>query len=112
MSRLKRRQAQSSGVTPSRRFLEEVRAIVLGKLAGRAADVYLFGSWARGDPRRISDIDVAIAGRAPLPPALLSDIREALSESHVPYPVDLVDMKDISPSFRARILSEGVRWTA
>ncbi|MFA5861547.1 MAG: nucleotidyltransferase domain-containing protein [Candidatus Thermoplasmatota archaeon] len=97
---------------PSARFLDDVRAIVLGRLAGHAADVYLFGSWARGDARQISDIDVAIRARRPLPIALLSEIREALSESHIPYPVDIVDLNDVSPSFRARILSEGVRWTA
>lgn len=104
--------ATSSDVRPSARFLDQARAIVFDRLAGHAAHVYLFGSWARGDARRISDIDIAIGAEGPLPVALLSEIREALSESPIPYPVEVVDLADISPSFRARILSEGIRWTA
>lgn len=79
---------------------------------GNLAHVYLFGSWARGDPRRISDIDIAIGAEGPLPVALLSEIREALAESPLPYPVEVVDLAEISPGFRARILSEGIPWTA
>ena len=40
--------------------LAEARRIICRGLAGLRARVYLFGSWARGDARRTSDIDVAI----------------------------------------------------
>jgi len=49
--------AASSNVRPSARFLDEARAIVLDRLAGHAAQVYLFSSWATRDARRISDIE-------------------------------------------------------
>ncbi len=46
--------------------------------AGRRARVFLFGSWARGDARRYSDIDVAILPAEPLPAGFLLDLQEAL----------------------------------
>jgi hypothetical protein len=48
----------------------------------------------------------------PLPPGLLSDIRDALEESTVIYRVDLVDLSEVGPSFRERVEREGVLWNA
>jgi hypothetical protein len=41
-------------------ILEEVKRFVLGHLSEQPAKVYLFGSWARGEEKRSSDIDVAV----------------------------------------------------
>lgn len=97
---------------PDLAYADEVRSIVERELRGHRVDVYLFGSWARGAPRRTSDIDVAVLPRGELPPMALSRLREALEESSVPYPVDVVDLRDASDEFRARVLREGVRWSA
>jgi predicted nucleotidyltransferase len=91
--------------------LEEVRRIVLRFLEnGPAARVYLFGSAARGEACRISDIDVGILPGEPLPSGLLGQIEEALENSRSLYPVDLVDLSTVSDSFRARVLAEGIPW--
>lgn len=90
--------------------LAEVRRIVLEGLRGHRARVYLFGSRARGEARRASDIDVAILPLNPLPPGLLSSIRESLEESHVPYKVDVVDLSQVEPTFRERVEREGIPW--
>lgn len=90
--------------------LNEVRRIVLEGLRGHRARVYLFGSRARGQARRASDIDVSILPLAPLPLGLLSSIRESLEESHVPYTVDLVDLSLVEPAFRQRVEREGTLW--
>lgn len=60
--------------------LDEVRSIVLRGLRGTPARVYLFGSRARGEAARMSDINVAVLPLQPLPPGLLSLIREELAE--------------------------------
>jgi predicted nucleotidyltransferase len=90
--------------------VEEVRRIVLDRLRGHRARVYLFGSWARGAGSRISDIDVAVEALEPLPPELLSEIHEAIEESRVLYQVDLVDLSHAAPELRDRIHAEGVLW--
>jgi predicted nucleotidyltransferase len=90
--------------------LEEVRRLVLERLAGRQARVFLFGSWARGEARRYSDIDVAILAAEPLPAGFLPDLQEALEASQVLYPVDLVDLAEAPAALRERVLAEGQPW--
>ena len=90
--------------------LEEAKRIVLGKLGGTRARVYLFGSRAQGNPRVASDIDIGILDDAPLADFLLSDIRETLFESTIPYRVDVVDLGQVDADFRRRILRDGIPW--
>ena len=94
-----------------RRALDTVRRIVFDRLAGYPARVYLFGSCARGDVQRWSDIDVAIDPQEPLPSGLRSDIEEDLEESTVPYFVDVVDLSTARPEFRDEVKREGIEWT-
>ena len=91
--------------------LEEVRRIVLTAVADKKVRVYLFGSWARGEATRISDIDVAIDPQTTLPRGTLAQLRECLEESHVPYRVDVVDLTRTSSEFRQRVIAEGVLWS-
>ena len=92
--------------------LQRVEGIVRRVLGHTPADVYLFGSWARGAQRLTSDIDVAIESAEPLPRALLASLREALEESTVPNRVDVVDLAETDAAFRDRVRREGVLWIA
>ena len=47
--------------------VDEVRRIVLNGLKGYRARVFLFGSWAKGDAGRTSDIDFAVLPLDPFP---------------------------------------------
>jgi len=93
------------------RALDTVKRIVFDRLAGHPARVYLFGSCARGDAQRWSDIDVAIEPLEPLPAGLRSDIEEDLEESTVPYFVDVVDLSTVGSEFREDVKREGIEWT-
>ena len=90
--------------------LDEVRRVISRGLAGRRAQVFLFGSWARDEASRVSDIDVAVLPSEPLPFDLLAEIQEQLENSASLYPVDLIDLSTASESFRRRVLAEGVPW--
>jgi predicted nucleotidyltransferase len=72
----------------------------------------LFGSRARRDARAASDIDLAIRGETPVPPALLAEARQALEDSRVPFRVDLLDYAAASPELQRAIDREGIEWTA
>ena len=91
-------------------ILQQVRAAVTRALASHPADVYLFGSWAHGRPTQASDIDIGILPRRPLPPRVLSTLREQLEESHVPYRVDVVDLAATDDLFRQAVIRQGIRW--
>ena len=90
--------------------LKTVRRIILDGLKGHKAKVFLYGSTARGEDWQGSDIDVAVATLKPLPPGLLSAIREALDESQVPYPVELIDLSSVSPDWAEQIQKQGISW--
>lgn len=93
------------------RTRNDIRAILREVLGERGVKVYLFGSWARGNASVVSDIDLAIEADVPLPPGTLARLRERLEESHVPYRVEVVDLQEVEPAFRDRILKEGVLWS-
>jgi predicted nucleotidyltransferase len=91
--------------------LDEARRIVLRALAPHGARVFLFGSRAHGRPGRGSDIDVGVLPARPLPQGLLTEVSEALEDSRILYPVDLVDLTTAEPSLREQVLREGIPWT-
>jgi predicted nucleotidyltransferase len=78
-------------------------------LQGTGTRLYLFGSWARGEGRRASDLDLALLSEKPLLD-LMPLLREALEEARVVRRVDLVDLAEAEPAFRERVLREGVLW--
>jgi len=54
--------------------------------------VYLFGSRARGDFRRYSDIDLAVESNEDIRDKII-ELKEILEESNLIYKVDIVDLK-------------------
>jgi predicted nucleotidyltransferase len=76
---------------------------ILGTHLSRAVRAWVFGSRATATARRYSDLDVALEGENPLSLDVLGDIAEALSESDLPYKVDVIDLRSVDPAFRALI---------
>jgi predicted nucleotidyltransferase len=70
------------------------------------ARAYVFGSRAHGGARRYSDLDLALEWARPLGLRTIGDIAEAMSESDLPYRVDIVDLLTVDPGFRARIAAD------
>lgn len=68
-------------------------------------EIWAFGSRVKGSAKPYSDLDLAIISDTPLPLALLAEVAEALSESDLPWKVDLVDWATTSERFR-RVIAE------
>jgi type I restriction enzyme S subunit len=81
---------------------------VLRRLLPPQARAYVFGSRVHGDARRYSDLDLALEWIRPLGLDRLGAIAEALSESDIPYKIDIVDLATVDPSFRSRIAEDWV----
>jgi predicted nucleotidyltransferase len=73
---------------------------------------YVFGSRAHGRARRYSDLDLAQEWDRPLGLDLIGQIAEAMSNSDLPYKVDIVDLATVEPAFRARITADCVPFSA
>ena len=67
--------------TVRERAIEELRRLVLDALGEHDAEVWLFGSCARGEVFRHSDIDVATLPRGELPAGFFSELAESVEES-------------------------------
>ncbi len=82
------------------------RALVTEILRAHLPDrtkIWVFGSRSDGTARRYSDLDLAVDAGSALPWPVLGGLREALSESDLPFPVDVLDVHATDPSFLSRI---------
>jgi predicted nucleotidyltransferase len=70
------------------------------------ARAFVFGSRAHGGARQYSDLDLALEWDQPLGLDLIGQIAEALSESDLPYKVDIVDLATVDPAFRERVATD------
>ena len=62
---------------------------------------YAYGSRVTGENRKYSDLDLCY--REEIPTKIISDIREALEESDIPFRVDLVYWNDMPEGFQKLI---------
>ncbi len=97
-------------ITRRDQILERLKNIVLDEIADANVKVYLFGSWARGEERRSSDIDIALDWVGGAPPDKLARLREVLEESDVPFRVDVVDLSTAGEALVSKVGKEGVLW--
>ena len=66
-------------------------------------DVCAFGSRVKGTARDSSDLDLAVMTDRPLDTLRLADLREAFSESDLPFKVDIVDWMTTKDDFKKLI---------
>src|ERR1051326_4916166 len=90
--------------------LDELRRMVLDALGDREAEVWLFGSCARGEVMQHSDIDIAILPRDELPAGFFGDLTERVEASAIPYDVELVDLRQAAATLIDEVQREGVKW--
>jgi type I restriction enzyme S subunit len=74
--------------------------------------VWVFGSRATSRARRYSDLDLAIDAGRRITFDEIARLREAFSDSDLPYRVDVVDWHDINDRWRETIAAERVALTA
>lgn len=80
---------------------------VITPLKRLGAKVYIFGSRARGNHRRFSDVDILVDSPADLSSAI-GPIVEEIEESNFPYKIDLVEDHSIADSYRSSIYRDRI----
>lgn len=82
---------------------------ILGTHLPSGTRVSVFGSRATGQALKPhSDLDLLIGSPLELALMTMANLREALSESDLPFSVDMLDRRDASAEFLAQVNSEGV----
>ena len=65
--------------------------------------LYAFGSRARGRGSRFSDLDILVRGQDPIPLRALASLECEISDSVLPFKLDIIDAARASPTFLAAI---------
>ena len=84
-------------VTIEKKHLEILKSI----LKKYSYTFYAYGSRVTGKNRKYSDLDLCY--REEIPTKIISDIREELEESNIPFRVDLVYWNDMPEGFQKLI---------
>ena len=66
--------------------------------------IWAYGSRAKGQAHSGSDLDLVLRSDEPLPGGSVADFREALTNSNIPFFVDVHDWAQLPESFHRRIL--------
>ncbi len=70
------------------------------------AKIYIFGSRARGDHKKYSDLDLAIEEKEPCMQKTLTQIQENFDQSFLPFKVDLLELSQMNPEFKKSIAED------
>ena len=84
--------------------LDEVRTILREHVPG--CEVRAFGSRVRGAAKGYSDLDLAVVASGSLADDTLRRLREAFEQSDLPFRVDVLDWRAISPDFQEVVEKE------
>ena len=74
------------------------------------AKIYLFGSYARGDYTRSSDIDIAIDNGGPISLVEMAQIAHMIDVPNLIQKVEVVDFRSVPVSLQQKIVKEGIVW--
>ncbi|HTR00617.1 MAG TPA: nucleotidyltransferase domain-containing protein [Candidatus Acidoferrum sp.] len=85
------------GLTPAE--YDYIRAEVVAPLHAQGGRVFCYGSRARGDHKRYSDLDLMVEADKDLS-ALVSLLQEHLSNGPFPYKVELVELRDFAAAYK------------
>lgn len=77
-----------------------VKKILFQFLDSQKDKAFIFGSWAVGNARKFSDIDIGVQSSRQIPNDVFSDLEEAFEESDLPYIVEVVDFNTVSEKFK------------
>lgn len=90
--------------------LRKVKHAVLKAFENDNVMIVLFGSRARGNAHRTSDIDIGILPSDEYDRDKIASLRAEFEEMNIPYTVDLVNLSGVSGDFRQKVLAEGEIW--
>ncbi|MBU1323418.1 nucleotidyltransferase domain-containing protein [Patescibacteria group bacterium] len=84
-----------------KKYLDIINKILWVHLDKSRDRAFIFGSWAIGDNRKWSDIDIGIESKRKITFEILSRLNEDFDESNLPYAVDVVDFSGTTKQFQA-----------
>lgn len=75
-----------------------------------SAKIYLFGSRAKGNYHKTSDIDIAIDNKQKIDRKIISQIKNAIDSLNIPYTIDIVDLNNVSETLKKQLERDKILW--
>lgn len=88
-------------------IINEITLIIRKYLVKDDYKIYLFGSWARKDAGKTSDIDIGILGKEKVDFDVMSKILREKEAVSTLRSIDIVDLNTKSEDFKDKALKEG-----
>ncbi len=70
--------------------------------------VYAYGSRVNGKPRKYSDLDIALDDGRKIGLSVILQLKESLSETNIPFSIDIIDYHSIGPTFKRIVDNEKI----
>lgn len=83
----------------------QILEIIVKPLMKKGAKVYCYGSRARGDHQKFSDIDLMVESSSK-DKLKIPDLQENIQNSNFPFKVDLVHISDFAESYKSSYLRD------
>jgi uncharacterized protein len=90
-------------------YEEQLKNIVLSHINLNDCLVFLFGSRAKLNHRQMADFDIGLYSHHSLH-TIIPKIREEIEESMIPFPIDLVDFRNVDINFKKQALKDVKIW--
>lgn len=84
-------------------IIKQIKKTIRGKLPLNFK-ILLFGSWARGDALKTSDLDIGILGKKKVPWPIMVKILEEVEEIPTLRKIDIVDLNATEKKFKNNVL--------
>lgn len=82
------------------KYLDQLKDMVLDSLKDEKVKVFLFGSRARGDNHRTSDVDIGLIPKGDYNKTKIFLLKEQIENSNIPYKVQVVNFNNVSEEFK------------
>ena len=87
----------------------QILEIIVKPLMTEGAKVYCYGSRARGDHQKFSDVDLMVESSSK-DNLKISDLIETIQNSNFPFKVDLVHISEFAESYKESYLKDRIEF--
>ncbi len=95
------------GLSPQ--YFDYILTEVVKPLETYGAEVWCYGSRARGDHQKFSDLDLMVESNTDLS-KVICELQEKLTNSNFPYKIDLVQINEFADSYKDGYLVDRKRF--
>ncbi len=91
-------------------YLSAVKEVVITFLKDEKVKIILFGSRARGNNQRCSDVDIGIIPAGKFHEERITLLKEKIENTNIPYKVEIVNLSEVSEEFKREAMKDAIVW--